>query len=89
MKEAFLVAQLTHATGCSVEQAYQLLIRHTWNLEAAISAWFMHSQIPGANQSSAQEIFTSRQSHCPCPCNTPTTPPYMSETSFAFERLGT
>lgn len=88
-----MIGQLAHATGCSPEEAEHLLRENRWQLEAAISAWFMPSPLPQCcssyrAQSETQQIpQLSSQHQALCPCNTPATPPSFADTIHAFQKL--
>uniref|UniRef100_A0A915CAP2 UBA domain-containing protein n=1 Tax=Parascaris univalens TaxID=6257 RepID=A0A915CAP2_PARUN len=96
VKEVLLMGQLAHATGCSPEEARRLLSEHRWQLEAAISAWFMPAPyLPAVNLSagcvaqrdSSQQQPTPQHHQALCPCNTPATPPAVNEAIHEFQKM--
>uniref|UniRef100_A0A0N5AW52 UBA domain-containing protein n=1 Tax=Syphacia muris TaxID=451379 RepID=A0A0N5AW52_9BILA len=96
IREVLLIGRLSHATGCSADEALQLLRDNNWQLEAAISAWFTPSESPLTvclpmyhAQSASQQIpqVTSQQHQALCPCNTPATPASFTDTIHAFQKM--
>ncbi|KHN87025.1 UBA-like domain-containing protein 2 [Toxocara canis] len=97
VREVLLIGQLAHATGCSPEEAHRLLSEHRWQLEAAISAWFMpapHLPIVGCcggympqNEPASQQQPSPQHHQALCPCNTPATPPSVNDAIHEFQKM--
>ncbi|KRX13436.1 UBA-like domain-containing protein 2, partial [Trichinella nelsoni] len=85
LRQQLMVNQFQTATGCSHDQAEQLLLSSRWQFQPALSLFFEEYN-PSINTSN---------SSCPsaavdkayAPCNTPVTPPSLSETMMAFQQL--
>lgn len=96
VRELLLAGQLAHATGCSPDEAHRLLAEHSWQLEAAISAWFTpapHLSLADCFthcvlRTDAPQFQQQSQYHqALCPCNTPATPPSVTDTIHAFQKM--
>ncbi|CAF1086767.1 unnamed protein product [Adineta steineri] len=75
-----MINQMVTTTGCTHEQAKQLLISTEWRLEAAINVLFDERTMP---------IPCCKFSEYMTPANTPATPPNFPETLLSFNKLST
>ncbi|CAF1272383.1 unnamed protein product [Rotaria sordida] len=75
-----IINQMTATTGCTYEQAKQLLISTDYRLEAAINLFFDERTMP---------IPCCKFSELITPANTPATPPNFPETLLSFNKLST
>ncbi|CAF2681111.1 unnamed protein product [Rotaria sp. Silwood2] len=75
-----IINQMTATTGCTYEQAKQLLISTDYRLEAAINLFFDERTMP---------IPCCKFSELMTPANTPATPPNFPETLLSFNKLST
>jgi len=75
-----IINQMAATTGCTHEQAKQLLISTEWRLEAAINLFFDERTMP---------IPCCKFSELMTPANTPATPPNFPETLLSFNKLST
>ncbi|CAF1168189.1 unnamed protein product [Rotaria sp. Silwood1] len=75
-----IINQMTATTGCTHEQAKQLLISTDYRLEAAINLFFDERTMP---------IPCCKFSELMTPANTPATPPNFPETLLSLNKLTT
>ncbi|CAF1113911.1 unnamed protein product [Adineta ricciae] len=74
------INQMVTKTGCTHEQATQLLISTDWRLETAINLFFDERTVP---------IPCCKFSELMTPANTPATPPSFPETLLSLNKLST
>ncbi|RDD43865.1 UBA-like domain-containing protein 2 [Trichoplax sp. H2] len=74
LKQQIMINQFIMATGCSAEQAMQILQASHWEYEIALSVFFQEAGIPCNNSVCA-------------PTNTPATPPNFPDALAAFSKL--
>jgi len=75
-----IINHMATTTGCTHEQAKQLLISTEWRLDAAINLFFDERTMP---------IPCCKFSELMTPANTPATPPNFPETLLSFNKLST
>jgi len=75
-----IVNHMVATTGCTHDQAKQLLISTEWRLDAAINLFFDERTMP---------IPCCKFSELMTPANTPATPPNFPETLLSFNKLST
>ncbi|UJR07599.1 hypothetical protein I4U23_011886 [Adineta vaga] len=75
-----MINQMVTTTGCTHEQATQLLISTEWRLETAINLFFDERTMP---------IPCCKFSELMTPANTPATPPNFPDTLLSLNRLST
>jgi hypothetical protein len=89
LRQQLMINQFTMATGCTAEQARQLLQSTRWEFEMALSVFFQESAISMQNSSfphpQRQFGFPTQLSHAPA--NTPATPPSFPDALQALSKL--
>jgi len=75
-----IINHMVATTGCTYEQAKQLLISTEWILDAAINLFFDERTMP---------IPCCKFSELMTPANTPATPPNFPETLLSLNKLST
>ncbi|KRX87633.1 UBA-like domain-containing protein 2-A, partial [Trichinella pseudospiralis] len=85
LRQQLMVNQFQTATGCSHDQAEQLLLSSRWQFQPALSLFFEeYNPSMNASNSSCPSAAVDKAY---APCNTPVTPPSLSETMMAFQKL--
>ncbi|KAL1235084.1 UBA-like domain-containing protein 2-A [Trichinella spiralis] len=106
LRQQLMVNQFQTATGCSHDQAEQLLLSSRWQFQPALSLFFeeynpsintSNSSCPSATVDKlktdltdwllGENCFSCTIKLAYAPCNTPVTPPSLSETMMAFQQL--
>jgi len=86
LKQQVMVSHFTNATGCSIDQARQLLQTSRWEFETALSLFFQEVSVHQGTPHHQRHPVNGLSPMCP-PCNTPATPPSFPDALLALQKL--
>merc|ERR1712048_1125906 len=79
LRETVMLNQFINVTGCSQDQAKQLLLAGQWNFEVALSIYFQEVAVTAGGVPQKNNA----------PTNTPATPPMFPDTLLSLAKLQT